>query len=53
MELVFNIPAYVNGEHNPVLLYRIPQGDEQYNPQITEETNNPIATKPDYVKDEE
>lgn len=53
MELVFNIPAYVNGEHNPVLLYRIPQGEEQYNPQITEETNNPIATKPDYVKDEE
>ena len=52
MELVFNIPAYVNGEHNPVLLYRIPQSEEQYNPQITDETNNPIATKPDYVKDE-
>lgn len=51
-ELVFNIPAFVNGEHNPVLLYRVPQSEEQYNPQITEETNNPIATRPDYVKDE-
>ena len=45
-EIIYNIPAGDN-----VLIYRIPQSEEQQNIQISADDNNPTSTKPVAVAD--
>lgn len=44
----FNIPAGDNA-----LIWRLPYSEVQYNSQISESDNNPVATKPTAVEDED